>query len=343
MRACIFLIRPAVLSLVFFLGQGLACAAAEGQKMPNIVIITFAGLRNSESIDDPTHQYMPHIWNQMRKEGTFYNNLASVNMAFHVPSLSAIISGRKYASFIETLYAPSLAQYLRKKTKLPKTKFWEVNIWTMNDRVCVNCPGFGEETYPAFIGFMGIDCSQEFIYVATWQLKEFMRRYKDILNSQPLGHPRLPFYCHWDSLPFYEAIQVIVKQFHPVYIDYMISDVESAHFGTFSEYVLALKKSDEEIYRIWNLIKEDPFYKDNTYFIVTVDHTRNAYYMQHNDFTKADRMPVWMYIYGPGIKKGKTISRQIEHTDIFATLAYLCGVTAPQTEGKVLEDAFGKR
>jgi len=65
--------------------------------------------------------------------------------------------------------------------------------------------------------------------------------------------------------------------------------------------------------------------------------------MQHNDFTKADRMPVWMYIYGPDIKKGKTISRQIEHTDIFATLAYLTGVSAPNTEGKVLKDAFRKR
>lgn len=279
----------------------------------------------------------------MLKEGTFYNNLVAVNMAFHVPSLSAVISGRKYASFIETLYSPSIGQYLRKKTGLAKTKFWEINIWTTNDRVCDKCPGFGTDTYPAFVGFMGVNCSQEFTYVATPEIKEFMRRYKDILNSQPLGHPRLPFYAHWDSLPFYEAIKVILKQYHPVYIDYMISDVESAHFGTFGEYVLALKKSDEEIYRVWNLIREDPFYKDNTYFIVTVDHTRNAYYMQHNDFTKADRMPVWMYIYGPGIQKGKAISRPIEHTDIFATLAYLTDITAPGTEGKVLKDALEKR
>ena len=63
-----------VLFLVCVLVRGLTCAWAVERKMPNIVIITFAGLRNSESIDEPAHQYIPHIWNQMLKEGTFYND-----------------------------------------------------------------------------------------------------------------------------------------------------------------------------------------------------------------------------------------------------------------------------
>ena len=61
---------------------------------------------------------------------------------------------------------------------------------------------------------------------------------------------------------------------------------------------------DREINEIMDIIKTDPFYKDNTYLIVSPDHDRNTYYMQHNLY---NNKPVWLYIYGPDIKKGTVI------------------------------------
>ena len=41
---------------------------ASDKTIPNIIVITLSGVRNIDSINDPTHQYIPNLWNKMLKE-----------------------------------------------------------------------------------------------------------------------------------------------------------------------------------------------------------------------------------------------------------------------------------
>jgi len=40
-----------------------------------IVILFGGGTRSSESIDDPAHRYIPHLWNEMIPRGTLFTSM----------------------------------------------------------------------------------------------------------------------------------------------------------------------------------------------------------------------------------------------------------------------------
>ena len=133
-----------------------------------------------------------------------------------------------------------------------------------------------------------------------------------------------------------------MREFKPKLVHYIMNDVEVAHSDTFSKYVLALRACDKGVFEIWEMIQKDSFYKDNTYLIINVDHGRNLYYMEHYENAYDNPSHVWMYIYGPDIKKGVIINRPIYHIDIFTTVAYIMNVETHSTEGKVLKDCFSR-
>jgi len=113
-----------------------------------------------------------------------------------------------------------------------------------------------------------------------------------------------------------------------------------AHYDSYSRYVLTLKMDDEIIYGIWRMIQTDPFYKDNTYLFVCPDDERNAYYRYHDSNARDNPCHVWLYAFGPGVKKGVTVSRPIYHIDIFSTVARIMKTNAPPIDSKVLSEVF---
>jgi len=303
--------------------------------LPNVIIMTFSGLRNSESIEDPSHQYIPHLWNEIFKEGTLYTNLVALNFQFHMPVVHAINTGLTYPVFTNSLRAPSIFQYVRKRYDLPQTKLWSLGTWYKSDYALAT-ENYSQETYPCMFSSMDFDMSP--------QLKE-------ILNKQELSFedsfPKLlkknrEYWPSWDALGDVQfgIFKKILRKFKPKLVHYILNDVECAHSDTFGRYVLTIRKCDEKISEIKEFIDQDPYYKNNTYLIVDVDHERDLYYVDHFENSYLNPARVWMYIYGPGVKKGAKINRPVYHTDIFATVAYLMGVETHANDGKILRDCF---
>ena len=305
------------------------------EKVPNVIIITFSGLRNSESIDDPTHQYISNLWGRIFKEGSLYTNLVSLNHQFHMPSVHAINTGLTYPVYGYPLKAPSIFQYVNKQYRFPKTKTWSLGHWFSPD-YAVSMPGYTEDTYPCALSFIDLEISPELKNKFTNQEIIFWETFSELLEHNPERWP------NWDSLGEvqYRFLRKIISEFKPNLVHHILNDIESAHSDTFARYVLALKKCDERILEIWEFIRDDPYYKDNTYLIINVDHERNLYYMDHHENTYSNPAQVWMYIYGPGVRKGAVIERPVYHTDIFATVAYLMDVKTHASEGVILKDCF---
>lgn len=330
--------------LIVFMGffiisnKGLIVSAQEtsNKGIPNIIIITLNGVRNIESINDPTHQYIPNLWNKMFKEGTLYTDLIDENFEFHMPAVCAINTGVIYPaySFVDpNLKAPSIFQYIRKKYGLPASKLWAIGHWKY-DECIYETDDYSEDTYPYQFGWK-------------YGSKKINPYLIDMLTAQTLiclkslNELEL-FKTHWDSFEgvVYHFFKKIVQKFKPKFVHYVMPGVEIAHGDTFSKYVLSLKRSDQRIYETWQMIQSDPFYKDNTYLIVCIDHGRNVYYKDHYENAYDNPSHTWMYIFGPDIKKGAVIDRPVYHRDIFATAAYLMDVETHPTEGVVLKDCF---
>jgi len=329
-----------VFSLFFKENLSLYAKKISDKKIPNIIIIMLNGVRNIESIEDPTHQYIPNLWNKMRREGVLYTNLVNLNSEFHVPAADAVITGKNYP-FYRRINTPSIFQYIRKKYALPANRLWSIGNWYYNDRV-YEADDYSKDTYPSQMSMPQLKLSAELESVLTKQETMFIEFFKEFRRLEIIKS--LYFYIHWDSMDevYYRVFKRVIEKFKPKFIFYMPMATDSAHYGTFSRYTLALKHNDERIFEIWQMINRDPFYKDNTYLVVCPDHGRNLYYRHHNENTYNNPSSVWMYIYGPDIKKGVIVDRIVHHIDIFSTLAYIMDIETEASEGRILQDCFRK-
>lgn len=98
----------------------------------NVFVVVIDGLRNNEAFEDADHDLIPHIWNDLRPQGTiyteFYNDylttfttpghMAIVTGQWHVaPNLANVVSGGIYDVRPE---APTIFEYFRYHTGKPK-------------------------------------------------------------------------------------------------------------------------------------------------------------------------------------------------------------------------------
>jgi len=306
------------------------------KEIPRVIIVTLGGVRNSESLGDPAHQYMSKMWGEMLKEGVLYTKLVDLNFEFHMPSVNAIITGKNYAALMP-IETPTLFQYVRKKYHLPQNRIWSIGQWDYN--ACVfKTPGYDEQTYPSQIAVLDFKSPSNEEKEFSPLLQDFASRFRIIQRKRAAQ-----FECtQWNALEevCFMIFKEISSKFKPYFLHYVIGSPDSAHYDTFSQYVLSLKRSDEIIFDIWKMIKTEPFYKGNTYLIVCVDHTRNSYYMHHTENSDENPSQVWMYVFGSGVKKNTVLDRPVYHTDIFATVARIMDVKTLPTEGRLLEDCF---
>jgi membrane-anchored protein YejM (alkaline phosphatase superfamily) len=241
--------------------------------------------------------------------------------------VQAINTGARYPIYGVGLKSPSIFQLVGEKYKMPVEKLWSIGHWHE-----FNCHYKDKKKYPCVFSSKTFELSPVVKKILSRQEKKFMRLGKEMLKT-PARHWPL-----WESIhqSFHPIVNKIFSNFKPKIVHYVMGDVESAHYGTFGRYVHSLRNTDQRIYEIWSMIENDPYYKDNTFLIVTSDHSRDDYYMEHDH--PAER--VWTYMYGPGIKAGVVIDRLIHHVDIFATIAHLMNVMPQNQKGEVLDDCF---
>lgn len=303
--------------------------------MPNVIIITLEGVRNSESIDDLTHQYIPNIWNKLRGKGTLYTNLVNINCEFHIPSQQAINTGDIYEASWDLLN-PTLFHYVKDKYRLPNYKLWMIGHWDKTNYSLHPYSYFVKKDDPCVFSQMQPDenhRNHKLMKIMSIQEKKFnLERGKEIEYNKVTEWPV------WDSASdiAHEIVMKIFRVYKPKLVHYVLSDTESAHYGNYAQYVMSLKAADEKIAEVWEFIKKDPYYKDNTYLFINVDGPRDAYYQHHNK----SHEPVWLYAFGPDVKQDKIIQKPIYHIDIFSTIAHLMKIETHETKGRILSDCF---
>lgn len=115
----------------------------------------------------------------------------------------------------------------------------------------------------------------------------------------------------------------------------MYGEIDCAHYGSWSRYVEAIRRTDDLTARLWNACREMDAYRDKTLFLVLPDHGRELEssggdgFVHHSDFytnTGADEgcRRVWMLVLGPNIAAGRKIETPTPITTVAATgLEYL--------------------
>ncbi len=306
---------------------------SSGAEAPNVVIITLESVRNQDSIDDPTHQYIPNLWFKIIKEGTLFTSVIDLNRQFHMSVVGCINSGRWFP-LDQEINCPTIFQYARSAYHWPTEKTWTIGEW--NNQSFYETPEYPLDTAPCRLLTLSIEPPPVLVEILTEQEKLFFERYKKIEESP------IFFWPTWDSLNEIEQrmMMKVFNVFKPKLVHYIINAPETAHFDDYGRYVISLKRADEMIFEIWQMVRNDPFYQDNTYFIVTPDHARNAYHMDHYENPIERPSKVWLYIYGPRVKKNTIIKDTIYHIDVFPTVSAILGLKVGRNEGRVLKECF---
>ena len=132
-----------------------------------------------------------------------------------------------------------------------------------------------------------------------------------------------------DMLTFVAAKEYIQAR-HPklLFISFGETD-EFAHGGNYDDYLQSTHMFDEFIAQLWYLVNKDPFYKDNTSFIITTDHGRGekaGTWNKHGAFTSGSSN-TWLMTIGPGLEaKGEVKTKdEIFSMQLAQTIVQLLG------------------
>lgn len=115
-----------------------------------------------------------------------------------------------------------------------------------------------------------------------------------------------------DAFTHYYAVEYMKKN-HPelMYIAYGETD-DFAHDGDYSAYLHAAHNTDALLAELWELTQSDPFYKDNTLFLITTDHGRGTQPLETwkgHGASVVGAGAVWLIAYGKGVTAKGEVSK----------------------------------
>ena len=179
---------------------------------------------------------------------------------------------------------------------------------------------------------------------------EVNANYRHSLSKQPTerelyvnklqdGTPR-----YWEEERFdvftHEYALEAMKSRHPelMFVGYGDTD-EWAHAGNYRLYLEAAQDVDRFIKELWETAQADPFYRDQTTFIITCDHggrgASEAKGWFHHGRQVAGSGETWLMAFGAGVPaKGELASGDYHNNQVAATIASLLGIKfEPEHEG----------
>ncbi|GAB5390299.1 MAG: hypothetical protein Alpg2KO_32670 [Alphaproteobacteria bacterium] len=122
------------------------------------------------------------------------------------------------------------------------------------------------------------------------------------------------------------------------------NDPDYVHWGMTHHYTRGISIIDQCLRNIHTEMRQNPFYRDNTIFVVVPDCGRDSnplmrVPMQHH-FNTASSRQIFCLLTGPGVAAGQRISRSVEQTEIAGTIGALMGFEAPQADRNSLHEAI---
>ncbi len=127
---------------------------------------------------------------------------------------------------------------------------------------------------------------------------------------------------------------------HPRLMMVNYQDTDYVHWGNASHYTRAISVIDEGIAQIVRAVDADPFYRDNTVFVIVPDCGRDANALktvpfQHH-FNSRAAHEIWALIFGSGIARNRILDRVLDQSAIAPTIAAIMGFRAARSEGDAL-------
>jgi len=338
------------------------------KKRKLIVVLFGGGTRASETITDPEHRYIPRLWKEMVPRGTLFSNMRVEHKVVHPNSFGSIVTGHwEYddIDWTKPVAHPTVFEIFRKARRAPDAAAWAfVYASILASAGESSAPGYGTEFAPNVVepptiprstaGEMDkLMCAAAASGSADEELRASgecakLARTTSVISTRNLRSQAArewleAEYAAWktsagttshDSFLTDRAINCM-RRFAPDVMVVAYGEIDCAHYGSWSRYVEAIRRTDELTWRLWKATEDTTEYRGRTLMLILPDHGREldrpggSGFIHHSDFytnTGVDEgcRRVWMLALGPGIKDGRQISKPFPITSAAATgLEYL--------------------
>jgi hypothetical protein len=382
----------AVTALLPSVGRGSSPNSTSRSNIPQdparrklILVIFGGGTRASETIDDPEHRYIPRLWQEMIPRGTLFANMRIRHRVVHPNCTASIKTGHwewDDLDWSKPPQHPTVFELVRKQQGAPDTAAWSfVYASILSKTGESSAAGFGRRfaanvvtppTIPRsaaqamdrLMARAAVEGSREAGLVAAAECARLARSASrlatDGLRSGPARRWLDEQYDAWKQAAHSTSHDAFLadlairsmQDFAPDVLSVDFGEIDCAHYGSWSRYVAAIRRTDELTWRLWRAAETLPEYRDRTLLLILPDHGReldrasHSGFIHHSNFYTGEGADegcrrVWMLALGPGLTGGKVIRQPVPITAAAATgLEYLGIESSPGSHPSVLSRVF---
>lgn len=288
-------------------------AAAAEYKTKHVFIVVMDGVRWMDTFGDPQHTQIPHLYNDLRPQGTLFTHYFDRGITVTRQGHSTTISGtwQCIPNGGPRLTMPTLFEYLRDEKHVPPTKAWSV----FGKALYSFLPYSSHPAYGKQFAASHVSGDKD----TTWSEKD----------------------AEGDKGVTAKVIEVM-KQDQPdlVFVNWGWTDHAGHVAKDISEYQAAIRGCDEQMWALWNAIQADPYYKDTTTVFFTNDHGRHTEdFHGHGDHCDQCEH-IMLLALGPDIKRDFVSEQEALQIDLAPTAAELLDLQTPLATGRVLTECL---
>jgi len=360
--------------------QGPRDAAGSGHK---VVVVIFGGARRDETFSPEGRVNIPHLATDLLPKSLFYHHARNDGVTAHFNAISSILTGNwqrvdDWGKLAPT--SPTLFEQFRKGLRADRSDTWVV---ASNKALTSLIGASSDPNYGPAYGANVVFPKQLMLTAVVEALRQGrtanmadrgkveaeLESAMEGSNYEGLGwnvfdasdrlDPRvrgtienaISSFVHGggptsgDELTFFMSREVM-RKFAPQLLVVAFSDVEAAHFGSYSLHLSGIKTADRLAYQLWQEIEANPDYRGKTTMVILPEFGRDPDGSSTNGFfnhraNSDSTRDTWMMTLGAAVDRPQVVERPILHVDLCPTLADLLGCRPLEAQGERLKEFRG--
>jgi len=354
--------------------------AGSGHK---IVLVVIGGVRRDETFSPEGAVNIPHLTADLLPKSLFYHHARNEGVTAHFNAISSILTGNwqrvdDWGKLAPT--TPTLFEQFRKGLGVDRSDTWVV----ASNKALTNLIGASSDTnygpaYGANVVFPkqlmlqavvdalrgGRTANMADRSKVEAELESAMEgsnyeglgwnvfdaadrldpRVRTTIETAIASFVRSGGPTSGDELTFFMTREVM-RKFAPQVLVIVFSDVEAAHFGSYSMHLSGIRTADRLTYQLWQEVEANPDYRGKTTMVILPEFGRDPDGSSTNGFFNHranvdSTRDTWMMTLGAAVDKPQVIERRIRHIDLCPTLAELLGCPPMDSLGAKLKEFRG--
>jgi hypothetical protein len=362
---------------------GLQTSSGAKRYRPNwrLIVVVPGGVRRQETFSESGKKNIPHLYQDMLPSAVFYSSVRNDGVTSHFNSISSIVTGnwqRVDDWGLQPPATPTLFEYARKQLGLDPGEVWMISsnkvVTEQIGASSVTAYGPGYRANVVFPKQLLVAAVEEAIgkgrqqnMVDRAKVQEEIEAVLRSSNYEGLGwnitgerqrgetlapvenaiqqfvHSNAP--ATGDQLTYFVTLE-IMRKYAPSILFVNFSDVEAAHFGSYSMHLAGIRNTDRLIYELWQETQSNDEFRGNTLMVILPEFGRDPDgsntngFLNHRSNDDTCRR-VWMMCVGQPLSRPQVIDRPVRQVDLCPSLAAWMGCRATESAGGALAELGG--